>query len=195
MSSPIKAQGTWIQTFTGRAFDLAVPAVEDVSIQDIAHALSLQTRFCGHCEFHYSVAQHCVHVAELVFATDKRLALAALLHDASEAYHADWSSPLKKLLRTIAPLALTVEKHIETVIGYRFNVELNPTPALVKGADLIMLATEKRDLFRGLRAGYRERYDAQAHWFASTGFAPAEPRPEKIFEWTPRQAERYEALR
>lgn len=31
---------TWIQTQSGRAFDLLDPRAEDVSVDDIAHALS-----------------------------------------------------------------------------------------------------------------------------------------------------------
>ncbi len=166
---------TWIQTFTGRAFDLAAPAVEEVDIVDIAHGLALQTRFCGQCRWHYSVAQHCVHVAELVFATTPELALTALLHDASEAYHADWSSPLKAILRTRAPAALELEKTIERAIGERFGVTLTPAHPLIKKADLIMLATEKRDLFGP---------SPRPAWFGSTGAAPAQTMPEPLARWT-----------
>jgi hypothetical protein len=171
---------TWIQTFTGRAFDLAQPDPADVQIEDIAHGLAMQARFCGQCRWHYSIAQHSVSVAAIVFATDPGFALAALLHDASEAYHADWSSPLKALLRTTAPAALEVERGIERAIGKRFGVELTPTHPMIKAADLVMLATEKRDLF-----GPPPRGD----WFGATGCAPAEPLDVKIWEWTPRQAE------
>lgn len=171
---------TWIQTFSGRAFDLAAPVALEVDIIDIAHGLANQTRFCGQCRWHYSVAQHCVHVAELVFATDSKLALAALLHDASEAYHADWSSPLKAILRERAPQALTIECAIEEAIGLRFGVTLTPTHPLIKKADLIMLATEKRDLFGP---------PPRANWFGATGAAPASPLQGKIWEWSPRQAE------
>jgi hypothetical protein len=186
VTAPPRSPATWIQTARGRAFDLAAPDPEDVDVHDIAHALSLQTRFCGHCAWHYSVAQHCVAVAGIVFATDPTLALGALLHDASEAYHADWSSPLKAILRTLAPDALNVEARIEAAIAARFGVLLRHP--VIKAADLIMLATEKRDLFDALQPAYADRNQA-AHWFAATGYAPATPLPGKIWEWAPRQAE------
>jgi hypothetical protein len=170
---------TWIQTFTGRAFDLAHPSPGDVCIADIAHGLALQSRFVGQCRWHYSIAQHSIHVASIVFATDPSLALAALLHDASEAYTADWSSPLKALLRHRGLQgALHVEHTIEVAIGRCFGVDLKHP--LIKKADLIMLATERRDLF-----GPAPRGD----WFGATGAAPAAPMPGPIKRWAPEYAE------
>ena len=51
---------TWIQTWSGRQFDLLAPTADMVDPVDIAHALSLICRFSGHVDRHYSVAQHCV---------------------------------------------------------------------------------------------------------------------------------------
>ena len=47
-----------IRTYTGRYFDILNPQAKDVSIIDIAHALSQLCRFTGHTEFFHSVAQH-----------------------------------------------------------------------------------------------------------------------------------------
>jgi len=86
---------TWILTRTGRRFDLLAPKADQVSTLDIAHALSQLCRFNGHTSRHYSVAQHSLLVASIVPAEHQ---LAALLHDATEAYVGDMTRPLKALL-------------------------------------------------------------------------------------------------
>ena len=40
------------------------PKAEQISIRDIAHALSLLSRANGHFPEFYSVAQHCIHCCE-----------------------------------------------------------------------------------------------------------------------------------
>ncbi|PIV87005.1 phosphohydrolase, partial [Candidatus Kaiserbacteria bacterium CG17_big_fil_post_rev_8_21_14_2_50_51_7] len=47
----------WIQTYTGKVFDLAEPKEEMVDIVDIAHALSQMCRFTGHSDKPYSVSE------------------------------------------------------------------------------------------------------------------------------------------
>jgi uncharacterized protein len=171
---------TWIQTFTGLAFDLADPKPEQVAIEDIAHALAMVPRYAGHCRFHYSVAQHSVMVASIVAATDPALTLAALLHDAAEAYLGDWSSPLKALMRQAdheqAPcvgtnqVPLELEERVERVIGMRFGVDLSRNP-LIKAADLVALATEKRDLFGP---------SPRPGWGDATGYTMPEPLDRQV---------------
>jgi hypothetical protein len=115
-----------------------------VRIEDIAWALSNLCRYTGHCSPFYSVAQHSIMVASLV---PSELALAALLHDAAEAYLGDWSSPLKALLRKNAVAAAhirEVEEGIDSAISRRFGVVLHDPR--VKWADRVAYATEKRDL-------------------------------------------------
>jgi 5'-deoxynucleotidase YfbR-like HD superfamily hydrolase len=170
------SRATWIQTFTGLAFDLADPKPEQVAIEDIAHALAMIPRYTGHCRYHYSVAQHSVMVASIVAATDPALTLAALLHDAAEAYLNDWSSPLKFMMRLAhrtgdaateerLQVALELEEQVERVIGERFGVDLSRN-ATIKAADLVALATEKRDLFGP---------SPRPGWGDATGYAMPEP--------------------
>ena len=66
-----------ITTYTGKHFDPTQPEKERICIDDIAHALSLLCRARG---------------------LPRRLALAALLHDASECYMSDVPRPFKKSL-------------------------------------------------------------------------------------------------
>lgn len=129
--------GGWMRTWTGRKFWPLDPRPEDVSIEDIAHALANICRFGGHCPF-YSVAQHSVLVSRLV---SERLKPLALLHDAAEAYVGDMVRPLKLFM----PPFIGVEGRIQRVICQHFCLPW-PAPSAVKDADDIMLVVEARIL-------------------------------------------------
>jgi hypothetical protein len=157
-----------ILTFSGGFyFDLENPDPQRVLINDIAQGLSNTCRFAGQCREFYSVAQHSVHVSEIVPPED---ALAALLHDAQEAYIHDITRPLKQLL----PDYRDIEKVLERVIAERFALPW-PLPASIKGADLIMLATEQRDLMP----------PHEDTWYCLRGITP---RAAPLYPWTPQQA-------
>lgn len=92
--------GDHITTYTKIHMSPLAPGAEDIRIEDIAHALSLMVRANGHFPKFYSVGQHCIHCCEEAHArgyTD-RIQLACLLHDASEAYLADITRPVKQYL-------------------------------------------------------------------------------------------------
>lgn len=129
---------SWILTYTGRRFDPINPDPEQIDPVDIAHALSHMCRFNGHCRHFYSVAQHSVLVSQNVPDAD---ALAGLLHDASEAYIADITRPVKPHLTNYHE----IEQKLQQAIAERFGIEAE-TPSIVKYADVVLLATEKRDL-------------------------------------------------
>lgn len=129
---------SWILTHSGVQFDLLRPTAAMIKPNDIAHALAHLCRFNGHTRQHYSVAQHSLIVASLVPAEHQ---LVALLHDATEAYIGDMVRPLKDAL----PAYRTVEQQLWLAICDRFS--LHPDlPDCVKHADLVALATERRDL-------------------------------------------------
>ena len=132
-----------IQTASGRYLDLLNPDPDAICIKDIAASLSKQCRFNGHTKNFYSVAQHSVHVAQLVreSGADDSQVKSALLHDAAEAYTGDIVYPLKSLLAEIRP----IEKRIHDAICTRFQIPCGISET-VKYADLVMLATERRDL-------------------------------------------------
>jgi len=52
-------------TYSGILIDLANPTIEDILVPDLAHHLANTCRFTGACRTGYSVAQHCILVAEL----------------------------------------------------------------------------------------------------------------------------------
>lgn len=129
---------SWIRTISGKRFDLVAPKPDSICIEDIGRALSHICRYTGHLRTMYSVAQHSVLVSQIV---QPRLALEALLHDASEAYCNDISSPLKKLL----PDYRAIEERIQSAINKRFQIN-TVHKYEIKRADLILLQTEMRDL-------------------------------------------------
>ncbi|MET3134175.1 5'-deoxynucleotidase YfbR-like HD superfamily hydrolase [Oxalobacteraceae bacterium GrIS 1.11] len=128
----------YVSTFCGNRFYPAQPRIDRVAIEDIAHGLAYQCRFNGQTREFYSVAQHSLIVARLV---PPHLALAALLHDAAEAYLGDMVKPLKVLLPAFAAL----EERVSEIIAATFAIDFSDY-APIKHADLIALATEKRDL-------------------------------------------------
>lgn len=92
--------GNYITTYTGKHFEPADPDPEMIRIEDIAHALSLICRGNGHVRTFWSVGQHCINCANEAWARglSNRMALACLLHDASECYMSDIPRPFKKEL-------------------------------------------------------------------------------------------------
>ena len=140
----------WIQTVSGVAFPLTNPSAADVRARDIAHALAGINRFGGHLRCYYSVAQHSVLVAALLWqrTRDRRATLAALLHDAHEAYTGDIKQPVKAYLEQFAPGAIAdLEQRIDAAIAAWAQLELGQGAAdvrrLIKTADLQILFWER----------------------------------------------------
>lgn len=86
-----------IRTFTGVYVNPLAMRSKDVRIDDIAHHLSLITRYTGACPYHYSVAQHSVIVARKLIKDNQpySMVLVGLLHDAAEYVFNDIASPVK----------------------------------------------------------------------------------------------------
>lgn len=167
--------GGWVQTYTGRAFWPLDPDPDEIDIRDIAHSLSLQCRFAGHCDRHYSVAEHCVRVAREVPHSDK---LWALLHDAAETYLVDLPRPLKRS-SGLAEKYQEVEANLMAAVCHRFGLPLE-MPESVHMADLRLLETEQRDLMNG-------EHD-KSLW--TMGVEPLkETIPDSAYLWAPPTAE------
>lgn len=171
---------SYIETHSGIPFEPLAPRVEDIRIEDIAHALSQQCRFSGHTRVFYSVAEHCVRVSRCLDARGyaRSVVLWGLLHDASEAYLVDIPKPLKEA-DTFAGYRKAETAMMETVCR-AFDLHMEE-PRGVRIADAVLLATEARDLMP-----FRPE-----HW----GALKEAPLPERITPWSPAEAERCFLLR
>lgn len=96
------------------------PLKTDISIKDIAHALSLMTRANGHFKHFYSVAQHSINCFKEAKNRkySKRVQLGCLLHDASESYIADITRPVKQNM----PEYCVIEKKLQWAIYDCFSI-------------------------------------------------------------------------
>ncbi len=143
MSESLIQTKSSISTLSGRFFDLLKPEDYDYDIEEIAEALSNICRYTGHVKKFYSVAEHSVLVSHIV---PPKLALAGLLHDASEAFVGDVSSPLKKLL----PEYKAIEERIQQAIATYYSIPF-PFPQEVHEADKRMYWRERIDVAPGPR--------------------------------------------
>jgi DNA-directed RNA polymerase subunit H (RpoH/RPB5) len=123
---------------SGNFFNFLSPETSTITIEDIASGLANEARFNGQTRSFYSVAQHSVMVSRIV---SPEHAWEGLFHDATEAVMKDLPKPLKRLL----PDYQVLEHKIETAILAKLGITLPLHPS-IKAADLVMLATEKRDL-------------------------------------------------
>lgn len=131
----------WVQTYTGRAFNILDPSPDSINIMDIAVSLSRTQRFNGHTKNgadvmgFYSVAEHSYLGSTL--AKNKKLAQWMLLHDAAEAYIGDIVTPVKALL----PEVYSIEARIMEAVKLRFGLP-DIDYEEVKSLDAEMLAAE-----------------------------------------------------
>lgn len=169
-----KRNGDWIQTYTGRAFHYADFRPSDICIEDIAHALSMECRYGGHTAWHYSVAQHSVHIYDVLssIGQDPMTRKQGLLHDAPEAYIKDIPRPFKAFLGNGYSV---INDSIWQCICMRYGIGID-LPPIIKEVDLRLALDEKTEL---LCKGEKE-------W---TGIsAQFEPLGVVVPEWSPSRA-------
>lgn len=126
-----------------------------IHLNDIAHQLAMLNRFHGATSRPYSVAEHSLLVSYIAACNDEpaEVQLAALLHDAHEAFTNDLASPAKHGVNTAgrygaAQAWRNFELDHSTTVRARFGLLdiFTQHGAAIKRYDLIALATERRDL-------------------------------------------------
>jgi uncharacterized protein len=155
---------THIITATGAEYHLIGHGLRPVKLEDIAHQLAQINRFTGACSRPYSVAEHSLFVYELSVhaGASTVVQLAALLHDAHEAYTSDLSSPAKQAVDSVGwpnhggawhTFEYCHQQHVRNHFGLRTTF-VHATYA-IREWDLIALATERRDLTAWQRGNYK----------------------------------------
>lgn len=128
-----------MQTYLGKKYNLYAPDPKDIDILDIAHALAYSNRFNGHGRWFYSIAQHSIHVSDLL---PTELRLQGLMHDAAEAYTGDVIRPLKSK-------EYSEFEHMHLKLIYqKFGIKY-PFDPQVKLTDTRILLNEARDVMGG----------------------------------------------
>lgn len=144
----------WILTANAMRIDYVNPEPSQITMADIAHSLGNLCRFTGATKQFYSVAQHSCFVARIVedllggeVTAEERdtvefqdQLLAAMLHDAAEAYINDLASPLKQLM---GGRYGWIDHGLTNVIFERYGVDIAYKNRIVKDADNIAVMHER----------------------------------------------------
>lgn len=144
-----RKQTMWIQTYSHRSFHLNDPRPEDIDCKSIVQSMTRTLRFGGHGRT-YTTAQHSLHVFDLLKDEPCEIQLAGLLHDVHESL--DGFGDVLKPVKMLMPLDVErwYNSHVASVnraIAKKFGIRVGYlTCQAVKNADLIALATEKRDV-------------------------------------------------
>lgn len=134
----------YIALDNGTKLSLTKPDTKVMNIENIANALSMQCRFNGQISRFYSVAQHCLLVSEIAEKADSSHAFVGLMHDATEAYIGDLSSPIKQMLPDYQKLETLIWKKL--CQRYELPTQL---PKEIHIYDHIALITEASQLQKG----------------------------------------------
>lgn len=152
-------RSNYMLTRHGHEFDFENTTTNMIDILDINHGLQRAPRFAGHTKYHYSVANHSIMVMQHV---PKHLRLAALLHDAAEAYMCDVPRPLKALI----PEYRVIENRILNVIYEKFGIKVSPLDRMkIKIADSMVTERERIDLMQDHNAQESKAVRAHCHYY------------------------------
>lgn len=164
-----------MNTYTGLSVDPLELAPWQVRPEDVAHALSMLCRGCGHVRTFYSVAQHCLNCMREARSRgwSQRMQLACLVHDASEAYVSDIITPVKHRVSGYCD----IEDNIEAAILERFGLGdlTEDERALAKDIDTALFTNEFAALVEG--------WDGEASPLASVPDLTERPHTEVEAEW------------
>ena len=151
---------------SGGFFDFLNPEESIYTVADVALGLSRTFRFAGHTTAPITVAQHSVVLSNMVA---KEFALAALLHDASEAFIGDIVRSAKQFLHDYQAM----EKIIMRDVFARVGLIWDEFPESIKKMDAELGDLESR-LANGIGTDFPEGWEkVQNGWFWDSDQATA----------------------
>lgn len=141
---------SWGLSSGGRVIDLTTPldTAARLTVGEIAHSLATINRYTGHALRPISVAEHSLLVSDIIereLGLGVHAQMAGLMHDAHECVCSDQSSPTKQMLGAAWH---DFEREWEHAFHKAFGLceAFACYGPAVKRADLMALATERRDL-------------------------------------------------
>lgn len=144
---PLNQLDGHINTYSGKKLNLLDPFPEDINIQDISRGLAYNSHFGGQTPRFFSIAEHCLLVFNLMERAGRgfspEILMAALLHDASEAYLGDMVKPLKVLL----PEFQKIEQRMMEVIFDKYQLPMEHL-ATIKPFDQLAQKIEYRAFYK-----------------------------------------------
>lgn len=134
---------SYYETYTGEIFTVSEIEPKHINLYDLAHHGSHLCRFVGAVKFHYTIAQHQVYAARILWeeTSDATLAMCGLVHDGSEIITSDVASPIKRGLTDY----IAMENKVQEVIAKKYGLPY-PWPHELEVVDKRLLVTEARDL-------------------------------------------------
>lgn len=123
-------------------------------ISDVAHNLAQINRYTGAANYPYNVAEHSMLVSRLMEFETGGDPYEGLLHDRSEAYLNDISSPIKGEL----PEYKKLERHVDELSAVVFGVPAVKSEEC-KTADFLALFIESYDLMPSNGTMYHDPYN------------------------------------
>ena len=120
-----------VETWSGQALDLTDPINATITFDDIVIPLARMVRYNGAFPEYYSVAEHSILVADLLIEgapyhdsdgecieITKSMVVAALLHDAAEAFIGDLIAPIKVRLLSFGALEHGLMRALSARFGF-----------------------------------------------------------------------------
>jgi hypothetical protein len=157
--------GCWVNSRTGRQIDYLDPNPDEIHLPDIANGLGRVERFLGATSKPYYIAEHTLWCS---YAVPEPFALLALHHDDPEYLTGDIPAPFKEAVKrhtvggdpirhledglfraiTRAPAVESLGIHWKCwrTVAALAGLDGGKMPFIVKVADLMALAIERRDL-------------------------------------------------
>ena len=146
-------------TFSGIVIDLFNPNPELILLEDIAHGLANNSRWNGHTQKFWSIAQHCCMMYDEAPDNEK---LNHLFHDAEEAYWGDMIKPLKNLIRDNCPEIIEKMKLMRRIIFTKFNIA--PLTLTTMNNDFLCLQWEFENIIKKSNAEFWLPEQAKIEW-------------------------------